>query len=245
MAAVGVLVAGVITLPVMAQGNRCADCHLTRANPPAPDHLSEWDRSAHSRNAVGCDRCHGGDPTSFEPFLAHRNVLNSANPSSPVHRTRLPATCGACHAGPFVAFQKSAHFALLEKGDTRVPVCATCHGAAGLRRPSARMLEAECASCHGPSGPAPRSGRAEAARTLYESLHDTSELMKSARSLVGRVAAGPRRTSLDTALQQAQVPLTEAVRAGHEFVYDNLEERLSVARRRLEALLAELVNPRP
>jgi hypothetical protein len=28
----------------------------------------------------------------------------------------LPKTCGACHAGPFVAFQESRHFALLQAG---------------------------------------------------------------------------------------------------------------------------------
>jgi hypothetical protein len=70
------------------------------------------------------------------------NILNSAkNPSSPVNRRNLPTTCGTCHAGPFVAFQKSQHFALLEKGDNRVPVCSPCHGDAGYRRPSARALE--------------------------------------------------------------------------------------------------------
>jgi hypothetical protein len=34
-----------------------------------------------------------------------------------------------------------------------------------------------------------------------------------------------------------------AVRAGLEFVYDNLKERLTVARRRIDALLEELANP--
>jgi hypothetical protein len=234
-----------LATPVTAQQSRCADCHFSRADPPAADHLSEWDRSAHSRGNVGCERCHGGDASTFEPFLAHRDVLHSANPSSRVNRLRLPATCGTCHAGPFVAFQKSAHFALLEKGDRRVPVCSTCHGAAGFRRPSARTLEAECATCHGPNGMAPRAGRAEAARTLYDALHDTSDLMKTARSLVNRVSQGTRRTSLEAALQQAGVPYTEAVQAGHQFVYDDLKERLSVARDRLEKLLLDLANPRP
>jgi hypothetical protein len=39
--------------------------------------------------------------------------------------------------------------------------------------------------------------------------------------------------------------LIEAVDAGHRFVYDALKERLSVARRRMEALLAQLANPGP
>lgn len=231
--------------PAMSQQSRCADCHFSRPEAPAADHLSDWDRSAHGRNNVGCEKCHGGDATTFEPSLAHRTILNSRNPSSPVNRRNLPTTCGVCHAGPFVAFQKSQHFALLEKGDNRVPVCSTCHGEAGYRRPSARALETQCAQCHGPNRIAPRPERAEAARTLYDALHESRDLMKSVRSLVNRVNDKPRRADLDAAYQQAEVPLIQAVQSGHQFVYDDLKERLSVARQRMEALLAQLANPKP
>jgi len=187
----------------------------------------------------------GGDATTFESVLAHRTVLNSMNPASPVNRRNLPTTCGRCHAGPFVAFQKSQHFALLEKGDTRVPVCSTCHGAAGFRRPSARALEVQCAQCHGPNRIAPRAERAEAARTLYDALHESRDMMKTVRSLVNRVSDKTRRAALDEAYQQTEVPLIQAVQAGHEFVYDELRDRLSVARQRMEALLGQLANPKP
>ena len=225
--------------------SRCADCHFANPLAPAAGHLSDWDRSAHSRNNVGCERCHGGDATTFESVLAHRGILNSANPASPVNARNLPVTCGTCHAGPFVAFRKSQHFALLEKGDVRIPVCSTCHGAAGFRRPSARMLEAQCRQCHGPNGIAPRPERAEAARTLYEALNESRDLMKSVRSLVNRVRDKVQRAQLDAAYQQTEVPLIEAVQAGHQFLYDDLKERLSTARRRLEALLGQLANPKP
>lgn len=231
-------------VPAMSQQSRCADCHFAHPNAPGAEHLTDWDRSAHSRNSVGCEKCHGGDATTFEPFLAHRGVLNSANPSSPVNTHSLPTTCGKCHAGPFVAFQDSAHFALLEKGDARVPVCSTCHGAAGSLRPSPRTLEAQCRQCHGPSGTARRPEYAEAARTLYDDLSETRDLLKSTRSLVNRVSDRTRRAELDQAYQQAEVPLIQAVQDGHKFVYDDLRERLSVARQRLEALLGQLANPR-
>lgn len=231
--------------PAMSQQSQCADCHFSRPDAPARDHLADWDRSAHGRNNVGCEKCHGGNATTFESFLAHRDVLNSANPASPVNRRNLSTTCGTCHAGPFVAFQKSQHFNLLEKGDSRVPVCSTCHGDAGYRRPSARSLQTQCAQCHGPNRIAPRPERAEAARTLYDALHESRDLMKTVRSLVNRVSDKPRRAQLDQAYQQADVPLTEAVLAGHEFVYDDLKERLSVARQRIEALLGQLANPKP
>lgn len=107
--------------PVMSRQSRCGDCHFSRPEAPAPDHLADWDRSAHSRNNVACEKCHGGDATTFESFLAHRGILNSTNPASPVNRRNLSATCGTCHAGPFVAFQISQHFALLEKVTSGFP----------------------------------------------------------------------------------------------------------------------------
>jgi hypothetical protein len=69
--------------------------------------------------------------------------------------------------------------------------------------------------------------------------------MKTVRSLVNRVSDKARRAQLDEAYQQAEVPLIEAVQAGHQFVYDDVKERLSVARQRIEALLAQLANPKP
>ena len=177
--------------------------------------------------------------------MAHRDILRSTNPASPVNRQNLPRTCGTCHAGPFVAFQRSQHFALLEKGDTHVPVCTTCHGAAGFNRPSARSVEAQCAQCHGPRGVAPTPERAEAARTMYDALHESRDLLKAAKPLIGRVNDPARRAQLDEAYQQAEVPLIQAVQAGHEFVYDTLRGRLAEARRRIEALFGELANPRP
>lgn len=235
----------VLGVPALAQQSRCADCHFSRPEAPNPDHLADWDHSAHGRNNVGCERCHGGDATTFESLLAHREVLHSSNPASPVNRQNLPRTCGTCHAGPFVAFQDSQHFALLEKGDRRVPVCTTCHGAAGFHRPSARNLETQCTQCHGPTGVAPRAERAEAARTLYEALHESRDSLKAARPMINRVTDKTRRAQLDDAYQQAEVPLIQAVQAGHQFVFDTLKERLSVARQRIEALFGELVNPEP
>ena len=231
--------------PALAQQSRCADCHFSRADAPEPQHLADWDHSAHAKNNVGCEKCHGGDATTFDPLLAHRDILTSINPASPVNRQNLPKTCGTCHTGQFVAFQGSQHFALLQKGDTKVPVCSTCHGAAGFNRPSARALESQCAQCHGPKGIAPRPERAEAARTLYDALHDSRDALKAARPLINRVTDKTRRAQLYAAYQQVDVPLVQAIQAGHQFVYDALKERLAAARERLEALFGEIANPKP
>ena len=122
-----------VTDRAAAQASRCADCHF--ANPetaPAPDHLYEWDRSPHRRNGIGCESCHAGDATTFESLQAHRGVLSRGNPTSPVNRVNIPRTCGSCHPGPYTNFQQSQHFALLNEGNRRVPVCVTCQTPRGL-----------------------------------------------------------------------------------------------------------------
>ena len=67
-----------------AQRSRCADCHFATPPDSAGSHLGEWNRtkhledwemSPHGRNDVGCESCHGGDPATFESFLAHRGIL--------------------------------------------------------------------------------------------------------------------------------------------------------------------------
>ena len=50
------------------------------------------------------------------------------------------------------------------------------------------------------------------------------------------------RASIEYDDDQAQVPLKEAVHAGHTFVFGNVEERLLVARNRADALSDRLAN---
>lgn len=245
--AAGLLV-GWAASPTLAQDaqSRCADCHF--ANPytePAQSHLDEWSRSPHGRNDVGCEQCHNGDATTFESLQAHRGVLGGFNPSSPVHRAQLPSTCGTCHTGPYVNFQSSQHFSLLEDGDRRVPTCSTCHGTVGAHLLSPTGLERQCASCHGRDGVAPRPGRSADARALIEGVGEVRESLEAAERLIEGVRDPDRRAALEEAYQQAEVPLIQARQAGHRFVFDQLEERLATARARAAALLAELVNPAP
>jgi hypothetical protein len=142
-----------------------------------------------------------------------------------------------------VRFQNSQHFKLLESGDTRVPTCTTCHDAVGSRLPSPKALESTCQGCHGPNAIAPRVERAAAARTLLEEVRQSRELLAAARPFIDRTKSKARQDELREAYRQAEVPLIEAGRSVHEFVFDNLKERLTTARQRIEALLAMLANP--
>ena len=165
--------------PVSAQqGSRCADCHYAQITVPAQDHLYDWDRSPHARHGVGCEKCHGGNAASFEKSLAHRGILSPGNRKSPVNPANLPATCGGCHTGPYVAFQESRHFELLKGGETHGPTCSTCHDAVAGRLLSPAALEKQCARCHGPKEIAPRAERAKNARAMYEGLNTVREQLK-------------------------------------------------------------------
>lgn len=230
--------------PSQAQQSRCADCHF--ANPqadPDPIHLSDWERSPHGRQRVGCEGCHKGNAAATESFLAHQGVLTSRNPSSPVHRNNLPRTCGACHTGPFVAFQKSRHHDLLAEGNSDGPSCSTCHGSVGAQLLSPRRLEQQCQNCHGADGVFPQPEVAFQARQLLEEAALVRELLRQATDLIERVDDETRQRQLRVDLEQAQVPLTEAVQAGHAFVFDQMKERLTAARERSIALLNQLANP--
>lgn len=223
--------------------SRCADCHFANPGSVSASHLSDWDLSAHGRANIGCERCHGGDPRSFEPFIAHKDILARTNPASPVYPANLPKTCGTCHAGPFVAFQKSKHYALLLAGDKNGPTCSTCHGEAAGVRLSPKALESQCASCHAAGKIAPHPENPARGRLAVEGLREVRGLLKDIRAAIRRVKDPARRASLEQAAQQAEVPIIEATQAGHAFVFDQLDERLSTARARLSALFERVANP--
>lgn len=223
--------------------SRCADCHFANPGSVSPAHLSEWEMSAHGRRDVGCETCHGGNPRSFEPFVAHQDILARTNPASPVHRANLPRTCGACHTGPLVAFQRSRHYELLRAGDRNVPNCATCHGEAAGTRLSPKALEAQCAQCHGAGKVSPHPDRPAQGRLALDGLREARASLREARAAIARVKDPARRKGLEAVAQQAEVPIVEAVQASHAFVYDQLNERLETARIRITALLEQIANP--
>jgi Cytochrome c554 and c-prime/Cytochrome c7 and related cytochrome c len=239
-----VIVAGLAPLQqASAQGSRCADCHL--ANPDAPGHLYAWERSPHGQNNVGCESCHGGDATTFDSFTAHRGILNSGNPSSPVNRKNIPRTCGTCHSGPYVAFQSSQMFALLEAGNPDVPVCTTCHSAVGAQLLSPKALEARCQKCHAADRPGSHPEFPAQGRNMLETIEEVRGLLRQAKLQISRIRDAELRQRFEEQYRQAEVPIIEALNFAHQFRYDASQERRLVSRQRAEALLDQLANTPP
>ena len=242
----GLVVVALVLLaaPARAQQGRslCADCHFANLGGPSPRHLADWDSSPHGRNGIGCERCHGGNPTTVESFPAHQAIVRGGGAESPVNRRNLPRTCGGCHAGPFTQFQSSKHFELLRNGDKDAPTCSTCHGEVAANLLSPKGLENQCNVCHGRDKEHARPEYAANARLLLTQVGDTRILLNYVKPLIARVKDEKLRASLENDYSQAQVPLNQAVHAGHSFVFENMEVRLSVALRRAEAINDRVAN---
>jgi len=227
-----------------APASSCADCHIANVETmPAPEHFRECEMSAHGKASVGCEACHGGDATTYDAFRAHRGMLRPSDPDSPVGPGNLAATCGRCHAGPYVAYQRGPHYALLQAGRRDVPGCDDCHGSVAAHLLSPRALEAQCNSCHaaGAEHPLPEVG--EQARLLLSGIDHVRGLLNQAKTMIDRVRDPARREDYREQWRQAEVPLIEATAVGHAVGALEVTERLDTAQLRAEALLQRLANP--
>lgn len=137
------------------RANQCVKCHASLTEPlRISAHFYEWLDSPHEKQQVGCEKCHGGDPTQTTFGTAHQGVQHASLPTSRLAPKRAPATCQTCHQAIAQAFVQTTHFKqLLASGDG--PSCTTCHhhmAASVIYQPP--QTTALCASCHSLRGPA-------------------------------------------------------------------------------------------
>ncbi|MBZ5556291.1 MAG: hypothetical protein LAO77_03345 [Acidobacteriia bacterium] len=220
--------------------SRCAECHFANmSSVPAPQHLGDWQQSPHGKRDVGCDKCHGGDPMTFQPAEAHRGVLSSDNPASPVYRANLVRTCAPCHERNALAFGQSLHQILVRADDQRAPTCTTCHGVMIARVPSPVALEARCAACH-PSGSA-RGEYPSLMRDGVERLNAQRARADELQEAIERIQDRTRRVELLASIYDARTAIKEAIAGVHTFDLRTLTERLDTAKRRLDLITAAVV----
>lgn len=145
-----IIVIVALALPAQAawEDNHCVSCHETEQLPISLGHsFEEWRASAHARGGVGCEKCHGGDPTTSDAAIAHRGVLPVSEADSLVNPKRLPHTCGTCHPAQLQAYAGTVHAReVAERG--RGATCFTCHGSMATSLPSPAELSARCGVCH-------------------------------------------------------------------------------------------------
>jgi len=144
----------------------CGNCHADPQRMFAyelpTDQLVHYRTSGHGKalfekgdtNVAVCSDCH----------TAHA-VSRVDDPSSPTHRSNLPATCGKCHADAALMdqyglpanivaeFEASVHGKALLVDRTRgAPSCIDCHSSHGIVPPGVAVIEQVCARCHENTG---------------------------------------------------------------------------------------------
>lgn len=129
--------------------NNCVGCHAKLSNPyRLTSRFAEWQISTHKEKLVGCEKCHGGDPTIKDEKRAHAGIVLPQDAKSKLHQKNLPATCSACHPGIVSSFVESMHYQKLQ-GAGIGPSCSTCHvhmASQVLYTPE--ETAAMCSTCH-------------------------------------------------------------------------------------------------
>ncbi len=224
--------------------SECMTCHARQSGASGAGHgFAAWQASPHAAAGVTCEACHGGNPAATNAAAAHQGVLLSSQPSSPVFFTRIPDTCGRCHAAEAAYFRTSLHFARLES-DGRGPNCVTCHGSMATSILTPERLLTTCSACHVEGGVAPPEKAREASRVL--ALVRTENILFDVVSTdaAGRrgTRAGARATIL---LGDAERHLSAAAEVWHSFRLDSAAARLGEARQALVEAWQALGHPAP
>lgn len=114
----------------------CRRCHFDDYS-RSLDGVHHAQRAAGNTLAPGCVDCHGS-----------HEILSPARP-----RRTVSETCSACHDEVFATYAKSVHGkALLEDGNTDVPVCTDCHRSHDIADPKSQRWRLTtpdaCGACH-------------------------------------------------------------------------------------------------
>lgn len=143
--------------------NTCASCHsdVTAKHPDdnlavkAPDcarchekQSESYGASVHGlalargqKAAATCSDCHDGHA-----------ILPPSSPESPLHWSRLTATCGACHPQAAKDVAESVHGQAIAQGHRDAPTCTDCHSEhkiVALKGSSSLEISAQiCSNCH-------------------------------------------------------------------------------------------------
>ena len=140
----------------------CAQCHgdaVAEGAPRGPAVAGQFADSIHgaalARTTVAptCSDCHNS-----------HDIRRPADLESRVHPSKVPATCGTCHANQQRLYGESVHAEVLASGAPAAPHCASCHSAHSIRSTASDQWQLsaveECGTCH-----------REALTTYRDSLH--------------------------------------------------------------------------
>jgi hypothetical protein len=141
----------------------CFDCHVDLGDNHT-DVAQVWEESVHGKAGIGCDSCHGGNPTSDE---MKESMSEEFGFIGIPNRSMIPNVCGDCHSDvermrqyniptdQYSKYIESVHGKNVGNGDTQVAICSDCHGSHDVKKasdPSAEVYPLNipdlCAKCH-------------------------------------------------------------------------------------------------
>ncbi|MGD0992961.1 MAG: multiheme c-type cytochrome [Gemmatimonadales bacterium] len=237
---------GVPVRPAEAQRprNTCVACHsLQSGNTEGGHGFAAWKSSPHAAAGVTCEACHGGNPAAADPAEAHQGVKRSSDQASRVYFTRVPETCGRCHAAEAAYFRSSIHSARLQS-DGHGPNCVTCHGSMATRILTPDSVLITCSACHAPGGVAPVGKSREAAQVLAL-VRAENILFDIVSAAVSSSRSAPGAAKARILLDNSERHLLAAAEVWHSFRLDSATARLGDARQTLSAAWMALGHPKP
>lgn len=125
--------------PVYAQESTCVTCHMVVDT----EELKWAESDVHIRQGIGCETCHGGDPTAEDPEEAKSPARGYVGVPT---RSQIPQFCGTCHqdvayihkfnpdlrTDQLSLYWTSTHGQKLRAGDEKVATCVDCHTHHGI-----------------------------------------------------------------------------------------------------------------
>lgn len=212
----------------------CVNCHRSTSVKTYGGHLfSDWANSVHAQSGVGCEACHGGNPSQKAKEAAHGGVYRSGDPQSTVYFKNVPQTCGEkCHVKEYYNFTKSNHYRKLE-AEGKGPNCVTCHGSMAISIISEKEMEDLCANCHNPRmGISPT--RPSEARDILLLMEQTRTVIDWAQEFTHQARMPSRKKGAKAAerwLRKARGEYALAQAGWHTFEMEKLRDSLKEAYR--------------
>ena len=230
MAALALPVNAQTTAPEPYADNACVQCHRDLPGRSSEIVDREWKQSVHYRANVGCDGCHGGNPSlkrvqfaSDEDFKRASHIernpeflLMSQNQEfvSAVRGRNISYFCGKCHAKIKAEHLGSPH------GEFGDPTCLYCHGRGShnIQHPSPNIIDVRSRSEGGRCSPCHRAGTMEAVSRIRTLLLDTEEQIKVSETLYKQLEDwGYRNLELEKLNHHAKETQSELRQVLHSF----------------------------
>src|SRR5215471_11703577 len=192
---------------------RCTDCHAGMGDVPHPEREVKTLEAFRSGFRDACKACHFDTYTQSLDGV-HYKQLAKGNGSAPwctdchgshdvaraaTPRTRISATCAACHQEVAETYMGSVHGKALAAGNVDVPVCSDCHRAHDISDPRTESWLVKspelCARCHADKERMAKYGLStDVVRTYLSDFHGVTASMTRARG--SDAPAGAKVTAL-------------------------------------------------